>query len=292
MTSRSVVPLAALAVLLGVTGCESLDGTDEVGQSSKQVDASLSEHDADADAHENMTINAAQLTAGKLDEARLPDAVTGAIAKNTTDIASHSVLLNEHGTRLNSAEADVTDAFGRLDVAEAAIAERVARTGDTMTGTLQVPLLAYTTPKAKIVGVSPWAFSPEDQTTTWTGAVANGNGFRALTGGTLVAGAPVVFPDGARLTNMSIRVYDATATGYIRFKLRYFDGGDATDLADVGSTAADVGGYRTYSVPLNHIVTNTGEHLYFVSWTQNVNGNTSVGPGFYGVRFTYTYTQP
>ena len=166
----------------------------------------------------------------------------------------------------------------------------IRTTGGTMTGTLTVPALNYSTAKTGYLTVSGVGFTPEDSTTTWVTHLP-ANGGRMMTGGTLLMAAPVMgIPHGARITGISIRAYDGSATQYITIAL-YKGPVSGTAIATASTTAAFSGGWTTVvSSTVSHIVSYsaTDPAAYYLCWTSS-----GTGPMYlYAAKITYTYTSP
>ncbi len=168
--------------------------------------------------------------------------------------------------------------------------------GDTMTGSLTVPSLTFSPSKTGYVAVQAYGFMPDNETTTWGGALPT-NGFRAITGGTLTMAAPINFPEGVTLTELQATFFDFSATATVSVSLYRYNGDFSSDLlATVSTTAAEASGLLTKTnSALSHIASYGSTTLtpaYYLVWTQSEAGTSGGGPGLYAVRVQYTYTSP
>src|SRR5688500_18438609 len=113
-----------------LSGCE-----DKVGATKGEVDTSLAEHAADPSAHHEKTISASELSEGTLAVERLPAEFTTAlndIAGHEQRLSSAEVDLSAHATQIATNSADI-------DANEIAVATKVSKGGDVMTGNLMLP---------------------------------------------------------------------------------------------------------------------------------------------------------
>jgi hypothetical protein len=153
----------------------------------------------------------------------------------------------------------------------------------------------FASPKTARFIVQAYGFAPQDNTTTWSGDVF-ANGLRYMTGGTLQMAAPIHFPDGAALTNLTARMYDGVNNAHVTIYLRRFDGffpRPTTTIAQVGTTDAETPGFVTRSIALTHAVDNSSNSAYFLVWEEAPAG-TGIGGllVLYSAEVDYTYTSP
>jgi hypothetical protein len=228
-------------------------------------------------------VTTAKFAAGAVDSAALG---TGAVT--STKLAANAVTSAAGAV---GATQIATGAVGATQIASASI------TGAKIDPTTSITAanFVFGSPKTARVIVQSFGFVPNDNTTTWSGAAILSNGFRDMTGGTLVMAAPVNFPDGATLTNLSSRLFDNVNNAHETIYLRRFDGiFDAVTITQVGTTDAETGGALTKSVSFTHAVDNRSNAAYFLVWEEGPAGSTGLGSslGIYSVEVDYTYTSP
>jgi hypothetical protein len=169
-----------------------------------------------------------------------------------------------------------------------------AVTGATIDPTTSITAtnFVFASPKTARFIVQAYGFAPQDNTTTW-GGDQFANGLRYMTGGTLHMAAPVHFPDGSNLTNLTARMYDGVNNAHQTIYLRRFDGTGATTIASVGTTDAEVVNFVTRSAAITHTVDNSANAAYFLVWEAAPAG-TGIGASLvlYSAEVDYTYTSP
>jgi hypothetical protein len=196
--------------------------------------------------------------------------------------------------------------IGSADINDAQVQARVSSCGageaiQTVAANGAVTCQQVTTTKTGYVSVQAYGFNPKDSTTTWAGLLP-GNGFRAMTGGTLRMAAPLIVPEGAVITELAGTFWDTndgTPGDFVSIVLYRQPGGDsATQLASIGTSMAENScGYCDKTAVLNHTVSYAGSASYYLYWTQNASTYIDdvsgfLGPGLYNVRVTYTITTP
>jgi hypothetical protein len=194
-------------------------------------------------------------------------------------------------------------AVGKLQLADGGVtAAAIAAAAGAVTGASIDPTTSITatnfvfaSPKTARFIVQAYGFAPQDNTTTWSGDVF-ANGLRYMTGGTLQMAAPIHFPDGAALTNLTARMYDGVNNAHVTIYLRRFDGffpRPTTTIAQVGTTDAETPGFVTRSIALTHAVDNSSNSAYFLVWEEAPAG-TGIGGllVLYSAEVDYTYTSP
>jgi len=139
------------------------------------------------------------------------------------------------------------------------------------------------------VSVSSFGFAPADDTTTSSGNLPTNN-FRAITGGTLKMAAPINLVHGTELTELSVSFFSNVVDGVTINLYRYNGAYTATEIASVSCLAS---GRHTVTESLSHIVNLIGDNsadpaAYYLTWGQSQAGTSSIGPGIYSVRVTYT----
>jgi hypothetical protein len=152
---------------------------------------------------------------------------------------------------------------------------------------------AIATAQSGYVAVQAYGFVPEDSTTTWDGYLPT-NGFRAITGGTLKMAAPISFPEGATLTELSADIYDTNNNpgDYVTVNLYRSEGNSSVLIGTVGTTDVEDVSFEHKTSIINHTVSYanaTGTVSYYLEWEQPASTNIMWGPGLYAVRVKYSY---
>lgn len=238
--------VVAFVLLTWGAGC-----TDKVGATQGDVDNSLAEHAADSSAHHAKTTDAAELTSGTLDSARLDPALTGAVSSNTTGVSTNAADISTNAGNIASNTSDIATNTGGIatnggdistnagDIATnsgdiATNAGNIA-TNTTAIGNAQTDIANL---KSGSVTVSMLDAAPGD--TTWEtiqdllpagiytvhvapGGPANGYWTKSVS-----------LPDGANVTSFSCRLYDNDATYNINCNLYQND--PVAQLASVATT--------------------------------------------------------
>lgn len=216
--------------------------------------------------------DAANITAGNLSTDRY-HAVDDLSAEDYLGNAAGDIALN-NGAKQATLNADMLDGQHSTDFAGATHnhdAAYVNVTGDTMSGVLTLPRVAYTAPRTHYVSVPGEAFNP------WVD-VAFGNSGGC--GGAYVAAsgchalvAPVQLPDGATVNQFTVffqdtSSYDMTVTLYRQF----YTGCGFVSLAEVNSSGTS--GYHSVQDSASAVVDNTtgGYHVkaYSCNWSSSL----------------------
>jgi len=148
----------------------------------------------------------------------------------------------------------------------------VNASGDTMSGVLTVPRIAYSTPRTQYFTIGGEGFVPGSNV-DYVNTYGNGGAYIASGTGALVA--PVHLPQGAVVTAFKVFFYDASSSDMsVEWARQNMAGGGYAFLAEVTSTGiSGYGNKTTTSISGNPIDnTNYSYHVYAYSsaWDSNL----------------------
>ncbi len=209
------------------------------------------------------THDAANIVSGSLDVARY-SAIADLADERYLGNASGDLAVN-NGVVQATLNADLLD--GNHSSAFAAASHNhdaayVNVTGDTMSGVLTVPRVAYTAPRTQYFMVGGEGFVPGSDV-PYVNTYGNGGAYIVSGSGALVA--PVHLPQGAVVTQFKVFFYDtSTSDMTVSLDLAYVTGGGYAPMAQV--TSSGISGYgsrSTTSISYNPIDNTNGSYCVY-----------------------------
>lgn len=207
---------------------------------------------------------------------------------NADDVTANGAAISANAGIISGHTTDIGVNAGNIGGNTTAIGGKVNKSGDTMTGTLTVPAVNYSTAKTRHLFISHLQFQAFQHTNTYS---HNDNYLNPLDAGPFYF-AQINLPQGAVISRIDVYTQDDSATQRVSWYVRRYTHASTNNLTlgtATGSLAGTPGAEVLSDVSIINATVNNSLYWYYI--------RTYFDGGFTGVylkgaKITYTITSP